>query len=56
MISVPNSLITTLIRVLPVVLANTDTRDKSTRVQNAVRQTKIVLNKLLIINQKSTKQ
>jgi len=47
---VPNDIVTTLVRTLPIVLAELDTSGKSTKVQNAARLTKIALNKLIKIN------
>lgn len=46
--SISNSTITTLLRCLPLILdnLNEETMRRSTRLYNAVRQTKIILNKL----------
>lgn len=45
---VPNNVISTLLRCLPLILAhiNKDAMRTNTRLYNAVRQTKIILNKL----------
>lgn len=45
---VPNNVITTLLRCLPLIFAhlNEDAMRTNTRLYNAVRQTKIILNKL----------
>lgn len=47
---VADNVITTLVRCLPIVLANVETAGKSTRVSNAVRLTKQILTKLNKIN------
>lgn len=47
---VPNGIVTTLARALPIVLANVNTSGKSTRVRNAARLTKLALDKLIKIN------
>lgn len=47
---VPNHIIETLVRNLPIVLAHTDTTGASTRVVNAVRLTKKCIDKLTKIN------
>ena len=43
---VPNDMVTTLLRCLPVILDNVDASKGSTKLQNAIRLTKKEINKL----------
>ena len=44
--NVPNDIVTTLLRCLPVILDNVDASKGSTKLQNAIRLTKKEINKL----------
>ena len=49
--NVPNNVVATLIRLLPVIIANIRIERNDTRTENAVRQIKIIIKKLIKIEQ-----